>query len=133
MRHLYMGLDAPCLATRCGVIYLRKEIGLDILIVCRFSIAGRGFHGFDRGLVSRYDFGSFATPSREWRKSPTQCNPIWVHLSRVTDTYDHRTLKSRRPVRSAIFKQRTGGLVVRWETTSEYLLSYVFFWKKDEP
>jgi hypothetical protein len=45
-------------------------------------------------------------------------------------TYDHRTLKTRLPVRSALFKQRTGGLVVRWVTTSEYPLLYVFrfFW-----
>jgi hypothetical protein len=35
-------------------------------------------------------------------------------------------LKTRRPVRSALFKQRTGGLVVRWVTTSEYPLLYVF-------
>jgi hypothetical protein len=42
-------------------------------------------------------------------------------------TYDHRTLKTRLPVRSALFKQRTGGLVVRWVTTSEYPLLYVFF------
>jgi hypothetical protein len=35
----------------------------------------------------------------------------------VTDTYDHRTLKTRLPVRSALFKQRTGGLVVRWVNT----------------
>ena len=33
---------------------------------------------------------------------------------------------TRLPVRSALFKQRTGGLVVRWVTTSEYLLLYVF-------
>ena len=43
------------------------------------------------------------------------------------NTYDHRTLKTRLPVRSALFKQRTGGLVVRWVTTSEYPLLYVFF------
>jgi hypothetical protein len=30
------------------------------------------------------------------------------------------------PVRSAIFKQDTGGLVVRWVTTDEYPLLYVF-------
>ena len=41
-------------------------------------------------------------------------------------TYDHRTLKTRLPVRSALFKQRTGGLVVRWVTTSEYPLLHVF-------
>jgi hypothetical protein len=43
-----------------------------------------------------------------------------------SSTYDHRTLKTRLPVRSALFKQRTGGLVVRWVTTSEYPLLYVF-------
>jgi hypothetical protein len=46
--------------------------------------------------------------------------------STIADTYDHRTLKTRLPVRSALFKQRTGGLVVRWVTTSEYPLLYVF-------
>ncbi|KAF1992744.1 hypothetical protein P154DRAFT_452103, partial [Amniculicola lignicola CBS 123094] len=30
------------------------------------------------------------------------------------------------PVRSPIFKPVTGGLVVRWVTTSEYPLLYVF-------
>ena len=45
-----------------------------------------------------------------------------IHLS----TYDHRTLKIRLPVRSAIYKQCTGGLVVRWVTTSESPLLYVF-------
>jgi hypothetical protein len=33
---------------------------------------------------------------------------------------------TRLPVRSALFKQRTGGLVVRWVTTSENPLLYVF-------
>ena len=33
---------------------------------------------------------------------------------------------TRLPVRSTLFKQRTGGLVVRWVTTSEYPLLYVF-------
>lgn len=31
-------------------------------------------------------------------------------------------------VRSALFNQRTGRLVVRWVTTSGYLLLYVFFY-----
>jgi hypothetical protein len=35
-------------------------------------------------------------------------------------------LKTRLPVRSALFKQRTGGLVVRWVTTGESPLLYVF-------
>jgi hypothetical protein len=45
----------------------------------------------------------------------------------MSSTYDHRTLKTRLPVRSALFKQRTGGLVVRWVTTGESPLLYVFW------
>jgi hypothetical protein len=44
----------------------------------------------------------------------------------ISSTFDHRTLRTRLPVRSALFKQRTGGLVVRWVTTSEYPLLNVF-------
>jgi hypothetical protein len=47
-------------------------------------------------------------------------------LVRHLFTFDHRTLRARLPVRSALFKQRTGGLVVRWVTTSEYPLLNVF-------
>ncbi|KAH4994515.1 hypothetical protein HBI77_208610 [Parastagonospora nodorum] len=43
-----------------------------------------------------------------------------------TFTYDHRTMRTRLPVRSAIYKHRTGGLVVRWVTTGESPLLYVF-------
>jgi hypothetical protein len=50
----------------------------------------------------------------------------YIMYESVSSTYDHRTLKTRLPVRSALFKQRTGGLVVRWVTTSEYPLLYVF-------
>ena len=41
-------------------------------------------------------------------------------------TYDHRILTPALPVRSAVLKQDTGGLVVRWVTTSESPLLYVF-------
>ncbi len=51
---------------------------------------------------------------------------ICCKSSDIVSTYDHRTLKTRLGVRSALFKQRTGGLVVRWVTTSEYPLLYVF-------
>jgi hypothetical protein len=47
------------------------------------------------------------------------------HFSQFS-TYDHRILKIELPVRSAVLKQDTGGLVVRWVTTSEYPLLYVF-------
>ncbi|KAF2706560.1 hypothetical protein K504DRAFT_385068, partial [Pleomassaria siparia CBS 279.74] len=42
-------------------------------------------------------------------------------------TYDHRTMKTGLPVRSALHKHRTGGLVVKWVTIGESLLLYVFF------
>ena len=48
------------------------------------------------------------------------------NLFRGYFTYDHRTLKTGLPVRSALLKQRTGGLVVRWVTTGESPLLYVF-------
>jgi hypothetical protein len=41
-------------------------------------------------------------------------------------TYDHRIMRARLPVRSAIFKHDTGRLVVKWVTISESLLLYVF-------
>jgi hypothetical protein len=41
-------------------------------------------------------------------------------------TYDHRTMNTELPVRSAVLKHCTGGLVVRWVTTSESPLLYVF-------
>jgi hypothetical protein len=44
----------------------------------------------------------------------------------LSSTYDHRTLRTELPVRSAELKQCTGGLVVRWVTTGEYPLLYVF-------
>jgi hypothetical protein len=43
---------------------------------------------------------------------------------RVFVVAGHVTL--RLPVRSALFKQRTGGLVVKWVTISESPLLYVF-------
>jgi hypothetical protein len=43
-----------------------------------------------------------------------------------SDTYDHRKLKAGIPVRSSLHKQFTGGLVVRWVTTGESPLLYVF-------
>jgi hypothetical protein len=55
---------------------------------------------------------------------------IYNVLHILSFTYDHRTLKIELPVRSAVLKQCTGGLVVRWVTTGEYPLLYVFglFW-----
>jgi hypothetical protein len=49
-----------------------------------------------------------------------------IRTEHLPNTYDHRALNTRLPVRSAIFKQRTGGLVVRWVTTGESPLLYVF-------
>ncbi|KAH0336539.1 hypothetical protein KCU81_g8576, partial [Aureobasidium melanogenum] len=41
--------------------------------------------------------------------------------------YGHSQLKTGHPVRSAIHKQLNGRLVLRWVTTWESLLLYVFF------
>ncbi|KAF2786999.1 hypothetical protein K505DRAFT_258676, partial [Melanomma pulvis-pyrius CBS 109.77] len=41
-------------------------------------------------------------------------------------TYDHRIMKIGLPVRSALHKHDTGGLVVKWVTIGESLLLYVF-------
>ena len=53
---------------------------------------------------------------------------LTLYLSKNTlpSTYDHRIMKIRLPVRLAIYKHDTGGLVVRWVTTSESPLLYVF-------
>ncbi|KAJ5161424.1 hypothetical protein N7492_006816 [Penicillium capsulatum] len=42
------------------------------------------------------------------------------------NTYDHRVWKTGLPVRSAVLKPHAGELVVRWVTTSESSLLYVF-------
>ena len=53
--------------------------------------------------------------------APTLLDTVKLRISVV-----HGQETTRLPVRSALFKQRTGGLVVRWVTTSEYPLLYVF-------
>ena len=53
-------------------------------------------------------------------------NPKYIENAPWRDTYNHRIFETRLPVRSAIYKQDTGGLVVRCVTTSEYPLLYVF-------
>ncbi|KEQ80464.1 hypothetical protein M438DRAFT_385940, partial [Aureobasidium pullulans EXF-150] len=45
----------------------------------------------------------------------------------LTITYGHSQLKTGHPVRSAIHKQLNGRLVLRWVTTWESLLLYVYF------
>jgi hypothetical protein len=61
------------------------------------------------------------------RVTTTEPSACFIYqLTALTCTYDHRTLKIELPVRSAVLKQCTGGLVVRWVTTSEYPLLYVF-------
>jgi hypothetical protein len=51
---------------------------------------------------------------------------IYTRCKSNSCTYDHRIMKTRLPVRSALFKHDTGGLVVKWVTISESLLLYVF-------
>jgi hypothetical protein len=59
---------------------------------------------------------------------------IYTVAERLSNTYDHRILRTRLPVRSALFKQNTGGLVVKWVTIGESLLLYVFcsFWLREK-
>jgi hypothetical protein len=59
----------------------------------------------------------------------SRCPRLLIFIAKITipSTYDHRILRTRLPVRSAIFKQDTGGLVVRWVTTGEFPLLYVIF------
>jgi hypothetical protein len=60
------------------------------------------------------------------RQSVKLSSIICYILLTIVPTYDHRILRTRLPVRSALFKQDTGELVVRWVTTSESPLLYVF-------
>ncbi|KAJ5294997.1 hypothetical protein N7508_009818 [Penicillium antarcticum] len=54
-------------------------------------------------------------------------SPIQLLLSASqSGTYDHRVWRTGLPVRSAVLKPHAGKLVVRWVTTSESLLLYVF-------
>jgi hypothetical protein len=50
----------------------------------------------------------------------------YIHIFPISFTYDHRFKKIALPVRSAVLKLVTGGLVVRWVTTGESPLLYVF-------
>ena len=54
------------------------------------------------------------------------CLTIIIEQFNLTITYGHRWWKSEGPVRSPVLKPSTGRLVVRWVTTSGYLLLYVF-------
>jgi hypothetical protein len=51
---------------------------------------------------------------------------IYNHKPGSASTYDHRILRILLPVCSAYIKRDTGGLVVRWVTTGESPLLYVF-------
>ena len=58
--------------------------------------------------------------------SPPLCEDYISPSTIDSFTYDHRILRIAHPVCSAVLKQDTGGLVVRWVTTGEYPLLYVF-------
>ena len=49
-----------------------------------------------------------------------------ISSSTISSTYDHRVWRTGLPVRSAVLKPHAGELVVRWVTTSESSLLYVF-------
>ena len=69
--------------------------------------------------------GDFCRHKGNFGRSLNQfLNNIFV-LQSCSITYDHRSQNIGHPVRSGILKLRTGRLVVRWVTTSEYRLLYV--------
>ena len=69
-------------------------------------------------LHSRREPGTIPFPVNV--QSVTELEKVKLRALRVS-----RQETTRPPVRSALFKQRTGELVVRWTTTSEYPLLYV--------
>jgi hypothetical protein len=84
--------------------------------------------GHNSGTVANRSGGSIAGSPMTLFRVLLDSPCAGLSMSRVTfsSTYDHRALKTRLPVRSALFKQRTGGLVVKWVTISESPLLYVF-------
>ena len=52
---------------------------------------------------------------------------IIFHSTSMTSTYGHREQKTEIPVRSSELKLLAGGLVLRWVTTWESPLLYVFW------
>jgi hypothetical protein len=86
-------------------------------------------------MMTQYKFMQTASTSRldrQERGTAFMRTSLWSFPTlynvrfATSSTYDHRILKIELPVRSAVLKQDTGGLVVRWVTTSEYPLLYVF-------
>jgi hypothetical protein len=72
-------------------------------------------------LLCEKERGWSLSVERDWNVSTTYGCFLASHF-----TYDHRTMNTELPVRSAVLKHCTGGLVVRWVTTSESPLLYVF-------
>ena len=73
---------------------------------------------FNLQVLVSSNFCTFCSPS----SAPVL--PKTVELGTIVE---HGEETTRLPVRSALFKQRTGRLVVRWVTTSEYPLLHVFY------
>jgi hypothetical protein len=89
----------------------------------------RALRGGGDMCTSWWRLWSRAATSRHYHTTGNNVKNMKIKLA-LSCTYDHRILKIRLPVRSAIYKQDTGGLVVRWVTTSEspllYVLNFVF-------
>ncbi|KAF2129783.1 hypothetical protein P153DRAFT_224131 [Dothidotthia symphoricarpi CBS 119687] len=77
-----------------------------------------------RAMVVAIDAISDTSPSSS---ASSTSNPVLYsfHPAKYS-TYDHRTLNIELPVRSAVLKQCTGGLVPIWVTDREFPLLYVF-------
>ncbi len=66
-----------------------------------------------------------ASPKRTHRR-PKVRPTTYIEMFYLPNTYDQRTLRTELPVRSAVLKQGTGGIVLRWVTALEVPLLYVF-------
>jgi hypothetical protein len=79
------------------------------------------------GLSARVPLGIKICRNQKFLESG-QLDMFIMHQNTEPSTYDHRSERTRGPVRSPIFKLRIGRSVVRWVTTCESLLLYVFFY-----
>ena len=77
-----------------------------------------------QGKAQQFEYSS---PSRASKPTKKKEMPLNRENIRNISTYDHKTRNTEDPVRSPVHKSGTDGLVLRWVTTGESLLLYVFF------
>ena len=133
-----MGLDAsPC----CRVVdYCRTVVSrlCAILSECRtcvdphLKLASSIPDPFSIPRCHRKLWEALSSCLEEFGGAVVACDGQSSHTHYISSqnahsfTYDHRIMRIRLPVRSAIYKHDTGALVPGWVTTREYALLYVF-------